>query len=232
MHDYLARGARSAGVVRELATRQAADPRRRGGDVFAYAAHPGGSTILLADVSSKGHLGYRHAAAVRDAFLRAVARRSSPAHTLRELNRLPFAGAGDGSVVFASAVVVLIAARGGLVYAAAGHDGALVVRGRHHRHLVPTGPVLGVFGDVAFAEAAVEFDAGDRLALATDGVLEARDPSDGERCFGTLGIVRVLCRFGTAASAREVMDACDRHCQGEYRDDATVAVIAAADRSL
>jgi sigma-B regulation protein RsbU (phosphoserine phosphatase) len=222
----------SRAVAVSVETRTAPDPRLRGGDVFDTHQRADGSTsILLADLSSKGSLGIAHAEMLRHAFRRIARTERCPSYMMAELDRLPFNGSAVRSyVTFAAAVIVTIGrATESLCYASAGHDTALIVQGRRHAHLAPTGPVLGVLPDARFADCHVAFGTADLLVLATDGFTECRDETSSSRQFGTTGIVRAL---GSApqqshrSACRAIALQTDVFTGGRYRDDATLAVIA------
>ena len=219
-----------------VASRSAMDGRFRGGDLFDVLVRSNGSTsVLLADVSSKGRLGVAHAGLLRAAFLRAAERSHDPARILRELNgvRLDAPGAGLSSS-FASAFVATIERNGSLLrYASAGHDPALILhpqsgRGPSHHRLAPTGPVIGIIREASYIECVEAFDAGDALLLATDGFTECRSALDHVTQFGSAGILAALEHETTrtiAGAAALVARKADEFTGGRYRDDATVALV-------
>ncbi len=112
-------------------------------------------------------------------------------------------------------------------YASAGHDIAVLFELKTHRHLAPTGPVLGIFPSADFTECEVAFTSDSTLVLATDGVTEARCSAEREFFFGTSGLAKAFVqndrrsRCGAETLAREL----DRFSGGHYYDDATLAVI-------
>jgi sigma-B regulation protein RsbU (phosphoserine phosphatase) len=208
------------------------DPSLRGGDVFdTYERSDGSVSVLIADVSSKGIRGIAKAEMLRNAFRRVARREDRPSYIMAELNRLPFNGSDlRRCVTFASAVVATISrATQMLCYASAGHDAALIVQGRRHGHLAPTGPIIGIMPGASFADKYARFGTTDLLLLATDGFTECRNEADRETQFGTTGIIRAL---GTnphrsyRSACRAVVHLADVFTGGSYRDDATLAVIA------
>jgi serine phosphatase RsbU (regulator of sigma subunit) len=204
----------------------------RGGDIFdAFDRGDGTASVLLADLSSKGPLGTAQAQMLRDAFRRTARRERSPANIMSALNRLPLAACAEAhSDTFATVFIATIGrSTQALCYASAGHDTALIVGGRSHRHLAPTGPVIGVIQNAEFADGFAAFGANDLLLIATDGFTECRSSSDRSALFGTTGIVRAL----GAEPAHSHRSACglvalrtDAFTGGHYRDDATLAAIA------
>lgn len=229
---------RSAGrFASAVESRSAADAARRGGDVFCTVGRANGSTaVLLADVSSKGSLALLHAEIMRRAFKRAAALERTPSAVLGELNAIRFEIPGRSvSVTFASAIVAVLDPCLRFVrYASAGHDIGVIVHGRAHRHLVPTGPVLGVIDDAIYTDCIEPFAGADLLVLATDGFTECRSTGDRARQFGTSGLVRALtARKGLSchAAARAVAQGADLFTGRVYVDDATVAVMAHGPRT-
>jgi sigma-B regulation protein RsbU (phosphoserine phosphatase) len=68
-----------------------------------------------------------------------------------------------------------------VTYANAGHYLPVIVHADGSTcRLSEGGPVLGVFADAAYEQAHVQIAPGDRIILFTDGVTEARTPSDEE----------------------------------------------------
>jgi serine phosphatase RsbU (regulator of sigma subunit) len=152
---------------------------------------------------------------------------------LSALNRIRLDGPPPlPNETFASAIVVVI--ESGAVdcrYASAGHHIGLVAQGTAHRHLMPTGPVLGIIDDATFSDVSEPFSDRDLLLLATDGFTECRSASQPWHQFGTAGIARAIA--GTtphqwATAARLVAANADAFTGGHYRDDATLAVLARA----
>jgi sigma-B regulation protein RsbU (phosphoserine phosphatase) len=219
-------------ITTSVGIRTPQDPSLRGGDVFeTYERTDGSVSILIADVSSKGILGIAKAQMLRDAFRREARQEDRPSYIMDELNRLPFNGSDlTRGVSFASAVVATISrSTQTLCYSSAGHDAALIVKGRRHVHLGPTGPIIGIMPGASFGDAYARFGTTDLLLLATDGFTECRSESDRTTQFGTTGIVRAL---GTnphrsyRSACLAIVNLADIFTGGHYRDDATLAVIA------
>lgn len=225
----------SPSVSYSLATRGASDQTLRGGDLFdAYVRPDGSVAILIADASSKGALSIVHTELMRRAFRMAAITERSPAAMMGLLNQLRFDGPPPfGNVTFAAALIVTIERCSEICrYASAGHDIGLFFRGRAHRHLRPTGPVLGVFGSAVYTDCIEPFCRDDFLLLATDGFTECRDAFDDGRQFGTAGLARAVATEPPrtcAAAASAVARRADEFSGGRYRDDATLAVIARND---
>jgi phosphoserine phosphatase RsbU/P len=221
----------SKAVMISVGMRTTQDPGLRGGDVFdIYERADGSATVLIADVSSKGILGIGNAEILREAFRREARNERRPSRIITALNRMPFNGADfTHDVTFASAVIATVSrSTQTLSYASAGHDTALIVHGRRHVHLAPTGPILGVIPDAVYEEADVRFGTTDLLVVATDGFTECRSESNRASQFGTTGILRALrsdANQSHRSACRAVVHEADVFTGGTYSDDATLAVI-------
>jgi serine phosphatase RsbU (regulator of sigma subunit) len=208
----------------------------RGGDLFdIHLRTDGSAAILIADVSSKGAPSIIHTDMLRRAFRMCAMTERSPASIMSILNRLRFDVPQPPymDATFASAVIVAIE-RGTMIcrYASAGHDIGLFVNGTGHRHLAPTGPVLGVMTEVVYRERIEAFGRHDFLLLGTDGFTECRKNRAGAKQFGTAGIVRSIedeVRRSCSSISHAVGRSADIFTAGHYRDDATLAVIARTD---
>jgi len=95
--------------------------------------------------------------------------------------------------------------RRSMVYANAGHNPPLLLRASGSvERLAVGGPVLGLFEDVTFTAGTVQFDAGDRLLLYTDGVTEALNSEDEE--FGDERLIAAAARsHGPADAVRDAV---------------------------
>jgi sigma-B regulation protein RsbU (phosphoserine phosphatase) len=93
------------------------------------------------------------------------------------------------------------------------------------RPLETGGPVLGIVSDAAYDDGVLPLAQGDRLALFTDGVIEAS--RGGEE----LGVARILDRLrdlaGTdgRAASEALLEAAGRFAGGALADDATVVLV-------
>ncbi len=190
----------------------------------------GSSSVLIADISSKGTRSIGHSETLRRAFRHAAHETNDPGRILAALNTLRFEMMTHScDAIFATAFVANIASSNPqLRYASAGHEPALIVAGRSHRHLFVTGPLLGVMDDARYDERRETFEYGSLLVVATDGFSECRNTALDSMQFGTAGIVRALSydtHHTTRSAAHIVGRGADRFTGGRYHDDATVAVI-------
>jgi serine phosphatase RsbU (regulator of sigma subunit) len=142
----------AANICHAIEKRSACDAKFRGGDLFEVVAGPRYSTLLLADVSSKGALSLVHSKIISRRFRRAALNERSPARILEMLNGVVLdRKTNPDGVTFASAIVATFDRKSPvLTYSSAGHDIGLIIRGNEHQHLVPSGPVLGVIPAAAY----------------------------------------------------------------------------------
>lgn len=207
--------------------REAASVAKHSGDVIdVFACSGDRMAMLMADVSGRGLRTEAYANDVRD-IVRALVHVRSPAMLLNYANMMfnrHLTGHGDHDL-FAS---VFIASFDGceLRYASAGHDIALLFSGRRHRHLEPTGLLLGVDETERYGEITLEVEPGDQLVLATDGVTETRDLSG--TFFGTRGLAHAAMaaiRAGVDDPASTILEAARQHGGGHFVDDASVLCV-------
>lgn len=93
--------------------------------------------------------------------------------------------------------------------------------------LIGEGAVLGALPDWNYRNNRLQLEPGDHLVLFTDGVTEAEDASGEE--FGEERVVRALHDApgrGAEDVRRRLLDSVAAYCGGQFRDDATVVVLA------
>lgn len=104
---------------------------------------------------------------------------ASPAQVLERLNEM-FPMDEELGIYFTALYGVMNIRTGNVRYASAGHPGPLIVsRDGTVTEFKEAGPPVGFFDDPEFETVEVNFSAGDRLILFTDGIVESRAP-DGE----------------------------------------------------
>jgi serine phosphatase RsbU (regulator of sigma subunit) len=85
---------------------------------------------------------------------------------------------GDETFLTAFVAVVNLGS-GAVTYASAGHPPALLCSATNTVELEPTGPIVGPFAG-PWESASAQMDAGNRLAVYTDGLIEVRDDDGSE----------------------------------------------------
>jgi PAS domain S-box-containing protein len=105
----------------------------------------------------------------------------------------------------------------------AGHPLPFRLRSRETEEVGRPGPLLGAFPEPSWEISEVELDAGDQLAIYTDGVTEAPGASDR---FGEERLRASLAGAATPLAAVGAVErALDRYIPGEPQDDAALLVI-------
>ncbi len=84
----------------------------------------------------------------------------------------------------------------------AGHPAPLVLKNGEVTAISATGLPIGMFRQGTYSSARVNLEKGDRLVLYTDGLSEARNPSDTE--FGDSRLQAVLCGSGELCTTEMV----------------------------
>jgi sigma-B regulation protein RsbU (phosphoserine phosphatase) len=134
---------------------------------------------VIADVSGKGTPASLMMASVH-AWLQAMAGTARPTQVLERLNRFLYANTQTSRYVTLF-YGELDPVRRRLAYVNAGHVPPYVRRGDgREERLTAGGPVLGLLEDVSLEEGALDFGAGDLLAVVTDGATEAQNPAGEE----------------------------------------------------
>ena len=200
-----------------------------GGDCFDVI--PFGATrvaVSIADVVGKGI-----PAALLMSNLQAAVRAfatdaATPADLCQQVNRVLCGNIAEGR--FISFFYCLFDGEDGtLAYCNAGHYPAILVRaGGSVERLAAGGPVLGVFADACYEQRQVALRGGDRLVLYTDGITDARSPSDEE--FGEERLIaEAVTNGGCSAPALQarLAAAVADFTGGRFQDDATLIVMAA-----
>jgi sigma-B regulation protein RsbU (phosphoserine phosphatase) len=113
-------------------------------------------------------------------------------------------------------------------YCNAGHLYPILVSGGSSRMLEEGGAVLGIFPEWVYEDSMVELKAGDRLLLFTDGITEAEDAEDRE--FEEANVA-AFAKTNSTLSANDLtvrlLAQVTAFCGAQFRDDATILVIAA-----
>ncbi len=148
-----------------------------GGDWYDVMPLPGNRTYLgVGDIIGHGLQAVEDMAQLRGAARTLAHRGQSPAEVLADLNN--FVEDVLRSEFATLVVAVFDSTAGVLTYSSAGHPSAFLRKadtGEVIRLIDANGPVLGLAGAEAFADAAVHVDPGDVLMMYTDGLVEHPD---------------------------------------------------------
>ncbi len=166
------------------------------------------------------------------AFLRGATATSPEdiARVVKELNRAIYGIAAAPDGFYATLFHAFIdPERGELHYVNAGHEPALLIRGRADRvhRLESTGTVIGLTCRASYGRRALRLEAGDVLVAFSDGIAEACGP--GGREFGAAGIREVVRRNRGASApalAGSILQAVDAwRARSQPTADRTVVVV-------
>ena len=159
--------------------------------------------ILVADVTGHGVPAALIASMLKVAFAGQTAHAEEPARVLAGLNR---ALCGKFEEHFVTAAYVFIDLdKFVLRYAGAGHPPLLLAprtnahgRESESREVEANGLMLGLFPEATYSSVEIPLDAGDRVLLYTDGILEAMNPAREE--FGKSRLKKFLAASSSSAS--------------------------------
>ena len=192
---------------------------------YVDVVHNGKETIVLfGDVAGKGV-----AAALLMSHLNAIFRglvgTDLPLNKmLEQANRMFCAAIPDAS--FATLVAARLKPDGSVEISNAGHVPPLCHNGRVDR-LPSNGVPLGLFCEVSYSSQMVQLDPGDRLVLATDGLIESRNSHDVEYGIDTLSkLVGASRQSSPRDLVGRVLEDVDRFRAGSPTvDDTTLMVV-------
>jgi sigma-B regulation protein RsbU (phosphoserine phosphatase) len=198
--------------------------RTVGGDFYDYLRlNDGRLAVLVGDVAGKGLPAALMMSGIQ-ARLQVLAEFSSdPGELATRLNRL-VAATGPGNRFVTLFLLVIDPVTGQFTYANAGHNPPYLLRATDDMEtLSDGGPVLGILRGITYQSVAGQMNAGDRLALFSDGITEARSAAEEE-----LGEERLIAwlRAHPAAGAADLLREVERFEAGApAADDKTVLML-------
>jgi sigma-B regulation protein RsbU (phosphoserine phosphatase) len=194
-------------------------------DVLRLGDHRLG--ICIADVVGKGVSAALLMANVQAAVRAFASDSESPAQVCGKVNTLLHENIATGKFV-TFFYGILDGEMRTFQYSNAGHLYPILVSGGSSRMLEQGGAVLGVFPAWTYEDSMIEMRTGDRLLLFTDGITEASN-ANGEE-FGDAGIA-TFALANRSLSAKDLnsrlLSQVTLYCGAQFRDDATLLVIAA-----
>ncbi len=210
-----------------------------GGDFYdVFALDEETWVLVIGDVCGKGEQAASVTAMARHTIRAAAAHTRSPAEVLRQLNDVVLRSfeaddeLGDGDPLtsrFCTVGLATMRLRAGhatVRVACGGHSPPyLLTAGGTVRPVGTPGTIIGAFAEIDVHEEGLVLDAGDRLVLMTDGILEARDPSGAQ--LGDAGVQDLLRTVpGPSASSvtSRLAEAAITRQGGLARDDIAVLV--------
>ncbi len=142
-----------------------------GGDLYAFHHHNGDLIALLADVTGHGITAALDSSVVWAGFREATVKESEPAGIIRSMNQFLV---GHLGFRFVTACCVRVnMARSKMFVCSGGHVPVLHVRGNSATFVGPIGTLLGYDPAAEYTEDEVVVQAGDRILLYTDGLVES-----------------------------------------------------------
>ena len=201
-----------------------------GGDYFDISAFSESELAMsVADVSGKGMSAALLMSNLQAALKATASEQVPPEQLCAKVNRIICGNVSPGRFITAF-YGLLDATCNRLVFTNAGHNAPILARrdGSWLR-LGEGGPPLGLFPDWNYGRGEVQFSAGDRLVLFTDGVTEVNGPAGEE--FGEERLVAVLLenRHLSAKLLQErILAEVAKFSGGRFQDDATLVVLAVA----
>jgi sigma-B regulation protein RsbU (phosphoserine phosphatase) len=198
-----------------------------GGDGFAVTAVPGGRlAVAIADGCGKGAPAALLMASAQATLEDLIADGVPPAQVCARLGRILAPRVGADRFVSLT-YAVLDRAAGSLTYSNAGHPAPMLLRGGAVHRLDRGGPVLGLF-DAVYDEHIVPIEAGDRLVMFTDGIVEASPEGPGGEELGEARLIahlRTLDGATAEGAAAAILERATEFAAGALADDATVVVV-------
>ena len=183
-----------------------------GGDFFQIIPIEGGSTlVILGDVSGKGLKAAMAVSLIVGAIRVLADENPDPAQLLTQLNHSLHGRLQGG---FATCVALRLDPSGRCAIASAGHPAPFLNAAELN---LPGALPLGLMPAASYEETTLQLSQGDRLALYTDGMLEARNQS-GE----LYGYARLEALFATRPNAEQATKAAINFGQD---DDITVLTL-------
>ena len=199
-----------------------------GGDYFDIDAFSETKLAMtIADVSGKGMSAALLMSNLQAALKATASEQLPPEQLCAKVNRIIYGNVSPGRFITAF-YGVLDGSRNRLVFTNAGHNAPILARrdGSWLR-LGGGGAPLGLFPDWDYERGEVQFAAGDRLVLFTDGVTEASNAAGEE--FGEERLVTVLLenrQLGAGELQERILAEVAKFTRGRFEDDATLVVVA------
>jgi len=208
-----------------------------GGDFFdVFGLSDGRVALVVGDVSGKGLEAARRTAQIKYALRAFLREDTDPGCALTRLNRFVWQTQSDdpeASLSFTvAAVAVLTPESGEMSVAVAGAEPPCIVRkprsGRARVEVCDTqlsGLPLGVMPDEEYVGTEMYLHPGDRIALMTDGLIEAKGYEEEEDRFGLARLSDLLAREGGLWSVGQgAMKQARDFAGGELQDDACLVI--------
>ncbi|MEO8129708.1 MAG: SpoIIE family protein phosphatase [Bryobacteraceae bacterium] len=200
-----------------------------GGDYYDYFPYPDGRIgLVVADVAGKGMPAAMMMSNMQAHMQVYTETFREPAEVVARLNK-SLAARCPGNRFITFFLGLLDPATGEMTYCNAGHNPPILVRkDGTSEQLAGGGMILGIFGSAEYENHKVTLQEGDLLALFSDGITEACQPTLEEE-FGEERLTKLLVENLTAPSSvviEKVMERLNAWGAGEsFADDVTLVVV-------
>jgi phosphoserine phosphatase RsbU/P len=198
-----------------------------GGDYYDVLAFGDSSLgVAIADVVGKGVSAALLMANLQAAVRALASDARDPAAVCEKINAVMCTNVASGKFI-TMFYCVLDGVKHRLTYCNAGHNPPVLLHGDCVSHLEEGGALLGIFRDWHYEQRSVDLHAGDRILMFTDGVTEAENTAGEE--FGELRLIEIFLRLRALSAGEiqtQILGAVRDFCAGNFRDDATLLVIA------
>jgi serine phosphatase RsbU (regulator of sigma subunit)/pSer/pThr/pTyr-binding forkhead associated (FHA) protein len=200
-----------------------------GGDYYDYFPYPDGRVgIVVADVAGKGMPAAMMMSNMQAHMQVYTETFREPAEVVARLNR-SLAARCPGNRFITFFLALLDPKTGQMTYCNAGHNPPILIRKNGSvEQLAGGGMILGIFGGAEYENQAVTLEDGDLLALFSDGVTEACQPSLEEE-FGEDRLTALLAENISLPATKvieKVMEKLNAWGAGEaFADDVTLVVV-------
>jgi sigma-B regulation protein RsbU (phosphoserine phosphatase) len=153
---------------------------------------------------------------------------------LTELNAVIHRMAKDSSRAMTMSAIAIDTSLGTATFANAGHPLPILIQGSGNaavsRHLINSGPILGLQAECSYKEVTFEFKRGDRMVIYSDGLTECTNTQ--ELMYGENRLRRLVKSFDFQLSANElnraILHDVNKFSMGEsFKDDMTTVVVRA-----
>jgi ketosteroid isomerase-like protein len=173
-----------------------------GGDFYDVFRVPGGWMLAVGDVTGRGARAASITAVVRYTLRTAAVLTDDPLAALQAVNRTLLAR-GDSALCSLAAITLSENPSRPVHLALAGHPPPLLVDGEAVNEAIDPDPILGAFEEAEWQIARTQIEPGQQLVILTDGIAEARGPT--ER-FGEARLRAQLQGIGNSALALQQLE--------------------------
>ena len=194
-----------------------------GGDFFDGWLDGDNAHFLIGDISGHSISAALCMAVCKGLFMSIGKGKSDPAGIIAEANRTMAKMLSESGMYLTMVYLVLDRKSRILKAASAGHNPAYIYSSSSMIQIEATGPPIGWDMDDRWAVSEYRIEAGDKILLYTDGLIETRN-SEGEYLSEDI-FSMVDSSLTVHEMLEEVFAVADRYCNGAFEDDLTIFAI-------